>query len=119
MKARNEGSTDIYNHFHNQKEHSEDMTRLRGLHVDLDRAVATSFRWSDLDLGHDFHTTKQGVRFTISDAARRVVLDRLLALNHLRHAEEEAGNAEQVFSVSVKRRRRQSKQADKLTLDLL
>jgi len=41
-------------------------------------------------LNHDFHETKQGLRFTISEAARREVLDRLLALNHQRYAEEVA-----------------------------
>lgn len=45
---------------------------------------------TDLDLGHDFHKTRQGIRFTISEAARREVLDRLLALNHERHKEEVA-----------------------------
>jgi hypothetical protein len=44
----------------------------------------------DLDLGHGFHQTKQGLRYTISAAARRTVLDRLLALNHQRYAEEVA-----------------------------
>ena len=33
-------------------------------------------------LGHGFHDTKQGVRFTISEPARREVLQRLLKLNH-------------------------------------
>lgn len=41
-------------------------------------------------LGHDFHNTKQGIRFTISETARREVLDRLLELNHQRYAEEVA-----------------------------
>jgi hypothetical protein len=31
---------------------------------------------------------RQGIRFTISEAARRKVLDRLLALNHERHRVE-------------------------------
>ena len=31
---------------------------------------------------------KQGIRFTISETARREVLDRLLKLNHQRYAEE-------------------------------
>ena len=35
-----------------------------------------------------FRETKQGIRFTISEAARREVLDRLLALNHERHSEQ-------------------------------
>src|ERR1041384_2385085 len=41
-----------------------------------------------LDLGHGFHQTKQGERYTLSEPARRTVLDRLLALNHQRYAEE-------------------------------
>ncbi|MBD2429401.1 hypothetical protein H6G62_26135 [Phormidium sp. FACHB-1136] len=41
-------------------------------------------------LNHGFHNTKQGLRFTISETARREVLDRLLALNHQRYAEEVA-----------------------------
>jgi len=39
-------------------------------------------------LSHGFHETVQGERFTISKAARRTVLDRLLAINHQRYAEE-------------------------------
>ena len=41
-------------------------------------------------LNHGFHQTKQGLRYTISGAARRMVLDRLLALNHQCYAEEVA-----------------------------
>ena len=44
--------------------------------------------WADLELGHDFHETKQGVRFTISEPARRQLLQRLLELNHERYSEE-------------------------------
>ncbi|NTV62837.1 MAG: hypothetical protein HGA65_04785, partial [Oscillochloris sp.] len=36
------------------------------------------------------HQTRQGLRYTISEASRRTVLDRLLALNHQRYAEEVA-----------------------------
>jgi hypothetical protein len=56
----------------------------------MDAAVAAAYGWHDLDLGHGFHETKQGTRYTISEAARREVLDRLLALNHARYAEEVA-----------------------------
>ncbi len=35
-----------------------------------------------------FLGTKQGVRYTISEPARREVLDRLLLLNHERYAKE-------------------------------
>ena len=39
-------------------------------------------------MGHGFHATKQGERYTLSEPARRAVLDRFLALNHQRYAEE-------------------------------
>ncbi len=54
----------------------------------MDRAVASAYGWTDLDLGHGFHETKQGTRFTVSEPARRDVLARLLKLNHERYAEE-------------------------------
>ena len=54
----------------------------------MDHVVAAAYGWRDLALGHGFHETKQGVRYTISEAARRTALDRLLALNHARYAEE-------------------------------
>ena len=88
MVIHQEGLTKIYNRFHNSKEKSADIAHLRGLHVEMDNAVATAYGWSDLDLGHGFHETPQGVRFTISEAARREVLARLLQLNHERYEEE-------------------------------
>lgn len=89
MSARGEGLTDTYNRFHKPGEVSADIVRLRALHVDMDQGVAAAYGWTDLDLGHGFHVTKQGERFTISGSARSEVLDRLLQLNHERYAEEE------------------------------
>jgi hypothetical protein len=63
---------------------------LKALQIELDHAVADAYGWTDLDLEHGFHETKQGVRFTISERARMEVLDRLLELNHQRYAEEVA-----------------------------
>lgn len=111
MLARQEGLTKTYNRFHNPDESSADIQKLRDLHVEMDQAVAAAYGWpiivdgkvrhpdpsvhaprstphAPLDLGHGFHETKQGVRFTISEAARREVLQRLLKLNHERYAEE-------------------------------
>jgi hypothetical protein len=85
---REEGLTKTYNRFHDRGEQSADIARLRALHVEMDQAVAAAYGWSDLDLGHGFHATKQGERYTISEPARRTVLDRLLALNHQRYADE-------------------------------
>ncbi|MGH2907716.1 MAG: hypothetical protein ACRDK8_00285, partial [Solirubrobacteraceae bacterium] len=46
------------------------------------------YGWTDLDLGHDFHETKFGTRFTFAPGPRQEVLDRLLELNHERYAQE-------------------------------
>jgi len=89
LLSRQEGLTKTYNRFHDPDESSADIQKLRELHVEMDQAVAAAYGWTDLDLGHDFHETKQGVRFTISEPARREVLQRLLKLNHERYAEEE------------------------------
>lgn len=88
MLSHGEGLTKIYNRFHDPDETADDIQKLRNLHVEMDKAVAAAYGWDTLDLGHGFHETKQGIRFTISEAARREVLQRLLALNHERYAEE-------------------------------
>jgi len=90
MQATQKGLTKTYNRFHDPKEQEPAIVKLRELHVEMDRAVARAYDWSDLDLGHGFHQTKQGLRFTVSEPARREILDRLLALNHARYAEEVA-----------------------------
>lgn len=92
MLARQEGLTAAYNRFHNPDETAEDIARLRELHLQMDQAVAAAYGWSDLALGHGFHDTPQGLRYTLSESARREVLGRLLALNHQRYeAEVKAG----------------------------
>jgi hypothetical protein len=82
------GLTNTYNRFHDPDKTDADIQKLRDLHVEMDQAVAAAYGWTDLELGHGFHETKQGVRFTISESARREVLQRLLKLNHERYAEE-------------------------------
>ncbi|MDX3895750.1 Eco57I restriction-modification methylase domain-containing protein [Pusillimonas sp.] len=107
------GLTDIYNLFH-----ARDLTvgrvaevsgksadvvhtayngllELRRLHVALDNTVRDAYGWSDLNLGHDFVEVEtlpenDRVRYTISPAARKEVLKRLLALNHERARQEAA-----------------------------
>jgi hypothetical protein len=89
MTARQEGLTTTYNRLHSPHEISEDISALRQLHIEMDYAVAAGYGWDDLDLGHDFFEIRQGLSYTISEAARREILDRLLALNHERYAEEQ------------------------------
>jgi hypothetical protein len=88
--TRQEGLTKTYNRFHDKQVVAEEIVRLRELHKEMDEAVARAYGWDDLALEHGFHETKQGVRYTISNEARREVLGRLLQLNHERYAEEVA-----------------------------
>src|SRR5947209_6192603 len=90
MLSRQEGLTKTYNRFHDLQELGADIVQLRALHKEMDGAVAKAYGWDDLNLGHGFYETKLGVRYTISEEARREVLGRLLKLNHERYAEEEA-----------------------------
>jgi methylase of polypeptide subunit release factors len=103
------GLTDVYNLFHDpdlslarvtkvSKKSQEEAERgfeglleLRRLHRELDLAVRDAYGpgWQNLDLGHGFHEVEtleedDRIRYTISPAARKEVLRRLLALNHTR-----------------------------------
>jgi hypothetical protein len=62
----------------NPHETTKDIVQLWELHKEMDEAVAQSYGWDDLELEHGFHVTKQGLRYTISEEARREVLGRLL-----------------------------------------
>ncbi len=102
MLANQEGLTKTYNRFHDLHEQSADILKLRELHKEMDEAVAHAYGWDDLALGHGFHETKQGMRYTICEAERREVLDRLLLLNHARHEEEVAQGLHEKGVKSVK-----------------
>lgn len=104
MASRGEGLTKTYNRFHDSGEVSEDIARLRDLHVEMDQAVAAAYGWGDLDLGHDFHETDQVARYALSPPARREVLDRLLELNHQRYAEEVAQGLHDKRSKATKKK---------------
>ncbi len=119
MRERQEGLTKTYNRFHDPQEVSGDIQKLRELHVEMDNAVAAAYGWSDLDLEHGFHETRQGIRFTISDEARREVLDRLLALNHERYKEEVAqGLHEKGAKKAKKTVNKKRKKEDKGTITM-
>ncbi len=85
---RNCGLTDLLNFVHDPACQDDEIGRLRLELEAVSGYVNNAYGWDDLDLGHGFHETRQGVRFTISHAAREGLLDRLLALNHERYAEE-------------------------------
>lgn len=108
MLTNQEGLTKTYNRFHNPDESSESIQKLREFHIEMDYAVAKAYGWDDIELNHDFHETKQGLRFTISEEARQEILDRLLELNHQRYAEEvEQGLHDKKKKKSVKAKQKQ------------
>lgn len=88
MVVSNAGLTQTYNRFHSNVELSAEISDLRRLHIKLDQQVASAYGWDDIDLEHGFHLTKQGLRFTISEAARLVILRRLIELNKERSENE-------------------------------
>lgn len=135
MKSLWLGLTDIYNLFHTRDLTPAEVARvskkplpeaeagyqgileLRRLHRELDLAIRDAYGWTDLDLGHDFVEVEtlpenDRVRYTISPAARKEVLKRLLALNHQRATAEAAAAA---IAVPAKvRRGRKPKGTDAL-----
>ncbi|WP_444633364.1 Eco57I restriction-modification methylase domain-containing protein [Cupriavidus oxalaticus] len=113
MRALWLGLTDIYNLFHSRDltpEHVakvskkpadvaskgyDGLLKLRRLHAAMDNAVRDAYGWSDLNLDHNFVEVEtlpenDRVRYTISPAARKEVLKRLLVLNHERARQEAA-----------------------------
>lgn len=118
MKSLWLGLTDLYNLFHTRaltvgqvarvsKKAIEEadagyqgILELRRLHRQLDEAIRDAYGWTDLDLGHDFQEVEtlpenDRVRYTLSPAARKEVLKRLLAENHRRAALEAASDKPQ------------------------
>lgn len=112
------GLTFLYKFFHHPARTDTEIEILRNIHVKMDQAVAAAYGWQGINLGHGFHETKQGTRYTISETARRDVLDRLLALNHQRHAEEEAERAAKAIAAPAKRGRKKSASISNLTQGL-
>ncbi|AWI76210.1 ATP phosphoribosyltransferase regulatory subunit [Parazoarcus communis] len=96
------GLTKFYNRFHDQSDDNSQVELMRGLHREIDLAVARVYGWDDIDLEHGYHEVpylpeNDRVRFTISGRARLEVLRRLSDLNRQRYEEEVAqglhGNA--------------------------
>ncbi|HET9899324.1 MAG TPA: hypothetical protein VFQ44_30735 [Streptosporangiaceae bacterium] len=111
MCRRKIGLTALYNLVHARATTEDDICHLREIHQEIDEAVREAYAideerepeireyeskvastplpsWREIELGHGFHETRQGVRFTISPQARVDVLDKLLALNHYRYEQE-------------------------------
>jgi hypothetical protein len=118
MAVHGIGLTQLYKLFHQSTLVDSDINQLRKLHIKLDQLVATNYGWQDIELGQAFRETKQGMRYTMSETARREVLDRLLALNHQRHAEEVAEAAALAAALPEKRTRKPKDSSGQITMDL-
>lgn len=88
MMTRPLGLTKLYNQVHDSSVTDPAVVRIREIHEQIDYAMLDAYGWSDLDpqIGH--HSTKIGIRWTVSPAARFELLDRLLIENHRRSAEQ-------------------------------
>jgi hypothetical protein len=98
------------------------IVELRRLHVELDVAVRDAYGWPDLPLEHDFYEVEtlpenDRVRYTISAAARKELLKRLLAENYRRAAAESAAQAQTPPSLKkATKRAKRSKAAESPSL---
>ena len=54
MRDSNKGLTKTYNRFHDPKEKSPEIRRLRDLHAAMDRAVLAAYGWPELDTSCGF-----------------------------------------------------------------
>lgn len=105
------GLTSLYNAFHDPDVSSEDIVRLRSLHDDMDKAVLSSYGWTDLvrlanceylldfeededeSSGPTSSRRRKPWRRRWPDDIRDEVLARLLALNNQRATEERRSGA--------------------------
>lgn len=118
MKSLGIGLTKIGNRFNDPVDQNENINKLRSLHKEIDYTVIHLYGWTDLNLDHGFHETRQGIRYTISEAARSEVLDRLLSLNHQRKAAEEDIDTRSVKNSTTKRGSKSKESVGQITLNL-
>ncbi|MDX2549185.1 hypothetical protein PV331_46365, partial [Streptomyces sp. WI04-05B] len=85
MAERSLGLTKLYNLVHDPSVGDAEIAAVRDCHRAVDEAVSAAYGWSDLNLEHGFHETRQGVRYTFPMRTLTEILDRLLELNHQRH----------------------------------
>jgi hypothetical protein len=114
MATNGIGLTEFYGLFHDSSHSDDDVMTARTLQVEMDRAVAAVYGWSDLELAREFRKTASGVRYTVSDPVRTEALDRLLELNHTRHADEVAGSLHEGKDSGKKPRRRDTDESQRL-----
>ena len=81
MLRRQLGLTKLYNLINDPAYDDEEITQMREIHVEVDKAVIGSYGWNDVDLDHGFYAYRQIRRWTVKPAARVEIFDRLLEEN--------------------------------------
>lgn len=84
--SRRQGMTKLFNDVHNPHMSDEKVLHMRNLQTRIDTAVASLFGWTDIQMEHGFHELdylpkNDRVRFSVSEEARREILQRLAELN--------------------------------------
>ena len=93
MRAENKGMTGFYNDLHDPAFRHQDVVRCREIQAELNRVIMVAYDMDDIDLELGFHNVAylpagKNTRFTMSERARREVLNRLSKLNKSRYPEE-------------------------------
>lgn len=92
--ARGLGLTELYNLVNSSSVIGDpDVEHIRSIHEQIDEAMVEAYSWTDIPLGHGFHTYRQVERWTVSPTARVEILDRLLQENHRRATAATGGNS--------------------------
>lgn len=117
------GLTDMYNAIHSETGKEQDIEQLRELQIKIDQYVMRFYGWNDIELNHSFYhqsnlPENDCIRFTISEEARREVLQRLLKLNHERYEEEVAQGLNDKKKTSAPRKKKKLSPKDDGNLDL-
>jgi hypothetical protein len=91
MLTRRAGLTTTVNLVNDPACRDEDVVALRRTYREIDEAICRAYGWDSLlarGLDHDVHHLGRETRYTVGPAARLEIVDRLLELNHQRHADE-------------------------------
>lgn len=92
-RSRNSGLTDTMNKVHDRTCNEPEISSLRTLLAEIDKAVVSAYGWDSEQIKYDFHEMNTGggvalCRWSISKSSEEILFEQLLQLNRKRHDEE-------------------------------
>jgi hypothetical protein len=92
-RSQNSGLTDAMNQVHDRTYNGPEISSLRTLLAEIDRAVVKVYGWDSEQIKYDFHEIHTGsnavlCRWSIPKSFAEILFERLLELNEKRHGEE-------------------------------